>query len=370
MTVIAQEQAISLAARYTFSDRIGNALVSYVRYLAGTLWPTDLSITYWHPSGWPLASLIGSALLLAGITAATLRLVRSRPYLAVGWLIFLGMLVPVIGVVQVGEQAMADRYMYLPSIGLFVMVAWGVNALVPEFPGRARALALAAGAVLVACAWLTHAQVQVWRNSNVLWQHARAVDPHNPLALEVTGVLAEEQGRQVEALGFYRRALEIDPRRQNSQYNLGNLLRWFGRPAEALGPLLEAVRLRPDFAVAYESLGHVYRDLGQPQAALQAFERSVELGPKVANAQYNLGLEYLQAGRAREALGPLDEAVRLRPEFTMAYVTLADAHAALGERDAAVSAAQRALALAREQGEHEFASRIEAHLAKLRAAPP
>ncbi|MEX2205455.1 MAG: tetratricopeptide repeat protein [Myxococcota bacterium] len=370
MTVVAQQTAISFGARYTFADRLGNALVSYVRYLAGTFWPTDLSISYWHPSGWPASAVVGSALLLAAITAATLRVVRTRPFLAVGWLIFLGMLVPVIGVVQVGEQAMADRYMYLPSIGLFVMLAWGVNAAVPEFPGRARALALAAGALLLACAWLTHAQVQVWRNSPVLWQHARAVDPENPLALEVLGVLAEQQGRQVEALGFYRRAIEIDPRRQNSQYNLGNLLRWFGRPAEALGPLLEAVRLRPDFAVAYEALGHVYRDLGQSQAALQAFQRSVELNPKGANAQYNLGIELLQAGGARDALGPLDEAARLRPDFTMAFAALAEAHAVLGERDAAVAAGERALALARAQGQAELAAQIEAFLAKLRAASP
>jgi tetratricopeptide (TPR) repeat protein len=370
MTVIAQQTAIHLAARYTLEDRVGNALVSYVRYLAGAFWPTDLSISYWHPSSWPASTLVGSVLLLAAVTAATLRVAKTQPFLVVGWLLFLGMLVPVIGVVQVGEQAMADRYMYLPSIGLFVMVAWGVDAFVPEFPARARALALAAGGVLLACGWLTHAQVQVWRNSHVLWQHARAVDPENPLALEVLGVLAEQQGRQLEALGFYRRALEIDPRRQNSQYNLGNLLRWFGRPADALGPLLEAVRLRPDFAMAYEALGHVYRDLGQPQASLQAFQRSVELRPKGANAQYNLGLELLQAGRPREALAPLREAARLRPEFTMAFVTLAEAHVALGERDAAVAASERALALAREQGEPEFAAQIEAYIAKLRAASP
>ena len=292
----------------------------------------------------------------------------TRPYFAVGWLWFLGMLVPVIGVVQVGEQAMADRYMYLPSIGLFVMVAWGVPALLPEFPRRAPVLALAATLVLGVCGWLTRAQAQVWRNSNVLWSHAHEVDPQNPLALEVLGVLAEEQSRQVEALGYYRRAIEIDPRRQNSQYNLGNLLRWFGRPAEALGPLLEAVRLRPDFAVAYESLGHTHRDLGQSAASLQAFQRSVELNPKGANAQYNLGLELLRAGRPREAVAPLHEATRLRPDFTMAFIDLSDAHAALGDRDGAIESGERALALAREQGEHEFAAQIEAHLSKLRSA--
>ncbi len=369
MTVVAQHTAISLAARYTFSDRLGNALVSYVRYLAGTIWPTELSISYGHPGAWPASTLLGCGLLLAGITAATLRVASTRPYLAVGWLWFLGMLVPVIGVVQVGEQAMADRYMYLPSIGLFVMLAWGVTPLVPEFHGRVRALAVAASVVLLACGLVTRAQVQYWRNSTVLWRHAREVDPQNPLALEVLGVLAEEQGRQVEALGFYRRAIEIDARRQNPQYNLGNLLRTLGRPAEALGPLLEAVRLRPDFAVAYEALGHAYRDLGQSQASLQAFQRSIELNPEVANAQYNLGLGFLSAGQPRAALGPLSESVHLRPDFTMAFVALADAHAALGDRDAAIAADERALALAREQGEQEFASQIETHLAKLRAAP-
>jgi len=367
ITVLVQQTAISIAARYTLADRLGNAVVSYARYLGAAVWPVDLSISHWHPGGWPLATVLGSALLLAAISAFALRALRTRPFLAVGWLWFIGMLVPVIGVVQVGEQAMADRYMYLPSIGLFAMLAWGVDAFVPAFRARTELLAGAAAVALLACAWLTHAQTEVWRNSDSLWRHAHAVDPHDPLPLEVLGVLAEEGGRQAEALGYYQRSLAIDPRRQNAQYNLGNLLRWFGRPNEALGPLREAIRLRPDFARAYESLGHVHRDLGQPAAALDAFQKAVELEPRGANAQYNLGLELLRAGRAREALAPLRTAAELRPEFALAYVAQADAHAALGERAAALAAGEKAVALARAQGDADLAARIESHLATLEA---
>ena len=368
ITLIVQRQAITLAARYTLADRLGNALVSYVRYLAGALYPAQLSATYAHPGIWAPGVWIGCGLLLALITAATLRLLLTRPWLAVGWLWFLGMLVPVIGVIQVGEQAMADRYTYLPSIGLFVMAAWGIPPLVPEFPGRTRALALAAIAVLAVCGVLTRAQVAHWRNSTALWEHAHAVDPQSPLALEVLGVLAEQRGRKVEALGLYRRAIEIDPRRQNSQYNLGNLLLSFGRPGEALGPLREAVKIRPDFAVAYEALGHAYRELGEVPLSLQAFERSVELNPSVPNAQYSLGIAFLQSGRPRQALVAFREVVRQRPDFALAHVGLADAHAAVGDREAALGAGERALQLAREQGDTEFALQIEKHLEQLRDA--
>ena len=256
MTLYAQRGAIVLAARYTLADRLGNALVSYVRYLAGAVYPTPLSVSYAHPASWAPSVILGCALLLALLTIATLRLRSTRPWLSVGWLWFLGTLVPVIGVIQVGEQSMADRYMYLPSIGLFVMAAWSI-------PQRARVLALGATAVLVIFGLQTRAQVQYWRDSAALWEHAREVDPRNPVALEMLGLLAQRQDRFPEALDLYRRSIELDPGRQNPQYNLGNLYVWLGRPAEALGPLQESTRLRPDFADAYESLGHAYRDLGE-----------------------------------------------------------------------------------------------------------
>jgi tetratricopeptide (TPR) repeat protein len=368
ITLIAQQQAIALAARYTLADRLGNALVSYVRYLAGAVFPSQLSVTYTHPDSWAPSVLFGCGVSLALITAAALRTLSTRPWLAVGWLWFLGMLVPVIGVIQVGEQALADRYSYLPSIGLFVIAAWGIPPLIPEVPGRARALAFAAIAVLAVCGLLTRAQVEHWRNSNALWEHARAVDPQNPLALEVLGVLAEQQGHQVEALGLYRRAIEIDPRRQNSQYNLGHLLLWYGRPAEALGPLREALKIRPDFAVAYEALGHAYRALGEESLSLGAFERSVELAPGVPNAQYGLGIALLRSGQPRQALIAFDQALRLQPDFASAFVGQSEALAALGDRAAALVAGERALQLVRRQGDLESAQQIEKQLEQLRDA--
>ncbi len=369
ITLFVQRGAITLAARYTLADRLENALVSYVRYLAGALYPTDLSAAYAHPEAWAPGVWLGCGLLLALITAATLRLLPTRPWLTVGWLWFLGMLVPVIGVIQVGEQAMADRYTYLPSIGLFVMAAWGIPPLIPEFPGRTRALGLAALAVLAVFGAMSRAQVEHWRNSTALWERAHAVDPRSAIALEMLGVLAYKQGRSPEALALYQRAVELDPGRQNAQYNLGNLLMWIGRSAEAVGPLREAVRIRPDFAVAYESLGHAYRDLGQAELSLQAFRRSVEIEPGVQNAQYNLGIACMQTGRPREALAAFSEALRLQPDFVQALVGLADSQAALGDRDASLDAGERAVRLAREQGDTEFALQIEEHLTQLRSLP-
>jgi len=369
VTLVAQRGAISLAARYSVADRFGNALVSCVRYLAGLTFPMHLSVSYAHPGAWPIGTLLGCAALLALVTAATLRARSTRPWLAVGWFWFLGMLVPVIGVIQVGEQSMADRYTYLPSIGLFVLAAWGIPALVPEFPGRARALALAALVALAIFGALTRAQVGHWRNSAALWEHALAVDPASSLALEKLGVLAETQDRVAEALALYRRAVEIDPRRQNAQYNLGNLLMRVGRSAEAVGPLREAVRIRPDFARAFESLGHAHRDLGNAQLAREDFQQAVKLDPRSPNAQYNLGIAELQLGRPRDALAPLVEAQRLRPDFARGFDALAEAHAALGERAASLRAAQRALALARMQGDDELAQQIETRIDALGEPP-
>jgi len=366
ITLYAQRGAIVMASRYSLSDRLGNALVSYVRYLVGAVYPADLSVSYVHPASWAPSVIVGCALLIALLTAATLHLRTTRPWLSVGWLWFLGMLVPVIGVIQVGEQSMADRYMYLPSIGLFALVAWGVPAALPEFPGRARVLATAAAAVLLLCGLLTHAQVQYWRDSAALWEHAREVEPQNPVALEMLGLLAQREDRFPEALDFYQRSIALDPSRQNPRYNLGNLLVWVGRPAEALAPLQEAIRLRPDFADAYESLGHAYGDLGESDLSVQAYQRAAELDPSVAKWQFRLGMALLATGRPREALGPLNEAVRRQPDFPLALAGLASAYAAVGDRPAALDAIERALRVARAQGDANFALELENSLAPLR----
>ena len=334
ITVVAQRDAIGLASHLTLAERLGNSLVSYVRYCAGTLYPVDLSISYTHPGAWSTGVLVACALLLAGVTIATLRLLPTRPWFAVGWLWYLGMLVPVIGLVQVGEQAMADRYMYLPSIGLFVMAAWGIPPLVPKFSGRDRVLAVGAIAVLALCGWLTRAQVQHWRNSTALWEHAHAVDPRDSLAMEMLGRLAQSQGRANEAIASLR----------------------------------EAVRLEPRFALAWEGLGYAYRDLGDERLSLEAFQKSAELDPSVADTQYNLGVALLRSGLPRQALAPFGEALRLRPDFTLSLVGLGDAHAALGDRDSALVAFERALELARAQGAALLEQQIESHLAQLRGA--
>ncbi|MEX2205454.1 MAG: tetratricopeptide repeat protein [Myxococcota bacterium] len=369
ITLAAQSGAIELGSRHAAVDRLGNALVSCVRYLAGTLVPAQLSIAYAHPGAWPPAQVLGCALVLAAITVGALRARATRPYLVVGWLWFLGMLVPVIGVIQVGEQAMADRYTYLPSLGLFVMVAWGIPSLLPERPWCTRALAVAAVAVLAVYGVLTRAQVEHWRSSTALWEHALDVDPRSSLALRNLGQVAQAQDRRDDALALYRRAVEVDPRSQNAHYRLGQLLVRMGRSDEALASLREAVRLRPDFAVAWTSLGYAYGSLGDAEQSLQAFQRSVEIDPSVASSQYELGSELIRAGRARDALGPLNEALRLRPDLLPAQMGLADAHAALGDRAAEIGAFERALVLAQEQGYPEIVNQIERYLERVRGAP-
>ena len=173
ITFRVQQKGGAVSTSLPLADRLINAIVSYARYLGKLFWPENLSVLYPHPGHWPAQALIGSALLLVGLSAAVIALSRQRPYLAVGWLWFAGMLIPVIGLVQVGVQSMADRYTYLPMIGLFVMLAWGLSDLMPEWRWRSIALSIAAACALAACALLTWHQLQYWRNSADLFRQLK-----------------------------------------------------------------------------------------------------------------------------------------------------------------------------------------------------
>jgi tetratricopeptide (TPR) repeat protein len=265
--------------------RAANAAVSYARYLGKTLWPAELSFFYPYPEGsWPAWAVGGSLALLAAVSWAAWRERARRPWLGVGWLWYLGTFVPMIGLVQVGWQAMADRYTYLPLVGVFVAAACAAAELGAR--GRARAAAVAATGVLVlaALAVRSSAQVAVWRDSRSVYAHAAALDPDNWLARQ----------------------------------NLGTVLCDAGEFDAALPHLLAAVRLRPQHANAWYNLGGAYYGRREYAAAIAAYERSVALDPHVPDAWGNLGASYLSAGQLEKSLAASEKALGVNPRHAAA----------------------------------------------------
>lgn len=268
--------------------------------------------------------------MLGALSAFALREGRRRPGIAVGWLWYVGTLIPVIGLIQAGTQAYADRYTYVPLIGVFIAVAWGIP---PELSARRRsrfALSACAVASLVALSMAARVQAGYWRDSETLLSRAVAVTDRNWFALNNLGVSHERLGRYPQAAGFYREALRIKPDYVDAWYNLGVSSDRLGQSRQASGYYREALRIRPDFADAWYNLGVSYGKLGQHSEAIASYRELLRIRPEDADAWCNLGVSYGNLGRYREAIGCFREALRIRPDFAEARNNLDTAIARLG----------------------------------------
>jgi tetratricopeptide (TPR) repeat protein len=295
VTVYTQRVAMASLDAVPFARRVANALVSYVVYLGKTFWPRDLAVLYPLPAAVPLWKAALAAVFLAAVTAFALARLRRAPWLAVGWLWFLGMLVPVIGLVQVGRQAMADRYTYLPSVGLFAALVWGFAEWLParpagERPARAwRAVSAAAATLIIAALALTaRAQVGHWQDTLALFHHAMEVTEGNYTAVRRVAIEVELRGDRQEAERRFREALRLRPWAAEAQVSLGAALVRWGRPAEALPYLRRAVALRPKGARVRLPLAQALAALGRPQEARAELERALALKPDLAEARDRL----------------------------------------------------------------------------------
>ncbi|MEW6684314.1 MAG: tetratricopeptide repeat protein [Nitrospirota bacterium] len=290
MTIYAQSAGGAVAAleRFPLSVRVTNALVSYVAYLGHTLWPVGLSIRYPHPGvTLPVWKAGVAALILLVVTGLAVRALRSRPYVAVGWLWYLATLIPVIGVIQVGDQAMADRYTYIPLIGVFITVAWGLRdaAARPRIRTIVPWTAALALAALTAAAWN---QTRYWRDSVTLYERAISVTESDPLPHYNLANELREQGRLDDAVRHYEAALRFDPNYAAAHVNLGPLLAQQGRTDEAIAHYVAALRLRPDAAEAHNNLGMLLGEQGKISEAIPHFEQAVRLKPELEGARRNL----------------------------------------------------------------------------------
>jgi tetratricopeptide (TPR) repeat protein len=290
ITIIAQRSdgALVPAEALPLLPRLANALVAYVSYLGKMLWPERLGVLYLYSPAVPLWQAGGALLLLLAISVLVLRTLRSRPYLAVGWFWYLGTLVPVIGIVQVGHQAMADRYTYLPLIGPFIMLAWGIPELLSRVRWRSEILAPLAGGALLALALCTWQQLGYWRNSVTLFTRTLEVSPDNFVAEMNLGNALVEEGRFPEAVSHLTRAVALKPVSAEAHYNLGNALVRQGRNGAAVDAFTRALWINPDYALAHNNLGSAYERLGKPVDALHHYREALRIDPGDGIARQNL----------------------------------------------------------------------------------
>lgn len=359
--------------------RIENAVVSCVRYIGKLFWPENLCVYYPYPGHWPLAAVSLSAILLAIISLIFIRQRRQYPYLLFGWLWFLGTLIPVIGLVQVGQQAMADRYTYIPQIGLMFCLVWGAQELTRTWKRQTRILSIAATTAIIACMILTCRQIAWWQDSKTLFRHTLAVtnknilahidlgmalcdagrtdeaieqyraalriNPENSLAHNDLGVALGRQGRLAESISEYQQALQIQPGNADAHRNLGEALSKAGHDDEALTQLQQALALAPEDAAAHIALGNVLNQVGRPDDAIGQYQQALRLQPGSADVYNSLGVTLGRLGRRNEAVQQLRKAVRLPPDSSDFHYNLGNALVRIGDLDGAIEQFRSSLKL-------------------------
>jgi Flp pilus assembly protein TadD len=337
-------RAVGGFEQYPLGTRLANAVLACGAYLRKTLWPSDLAVFYPHPGTHvPWAAVAAWALVLLGVSAAALVLRRSRPWLFVGWFWFAGTLIPTLGLVQVGEQAMADRYTYVPLVGLFLVVAWGAAELVP---GRTAQAVLASVAVL-ACATATRVrELPAWRDSASLWTRALHVTRDNYTAMLNLSALRIEQGRIRDAGALLREAVRLRPDNSMIRSNLGLVLTHLGESDEAAVHYRRALELEPNYPEAHSNLGFWLATKGRREEAVAHWKEAIRLEGEYAAPWYNWGSLLAREGQWAEAEEKLRRAIALRPDYGEAHANLAVVLWNTGRPDEA----RREVALARRFG--------------------
>ena len=338
--------AVGALEAYPVRIRVANTLFSYVKYMVKTIWPSNLAVFYPYPgqslSMWQ-AAVAGLLLLL--ISIVVIRGGRRYPYLPVGWFWYLGTLVPVIGLVQVGAQAMADRYTYVPLIGLFFIIAWGVPELLAKYRYRRIVLATATTILLATFTMVTKLQVRYWQNNFTLFQHAAEVTADNYVAHDSLGNALAQQGMLEQAIVHYREALRIKPNLVNTYNNLGVALLQQGEINRAIAQYYQALRLKSDSAETHNNLGIALFNLGQVDKAIGHYLTAIKLDPNFGKAYNNLGNALARKGKLDEAIRQYSRALELKTNYPEAHNNLGVALAQQEKLREAIAHFKRALQL-------------------------
>jgi tetratricopeptide (TPR) repeat protein len=309
--------------QFPFISRLANAPVAFVTYLEKTFWPHNMAVFYPFPDQIPLWQVLGASLLILIITTAVIVMMKRLPYLFAGWMWFGITIAPVIGIIQISisaPYAMADRYHYLPSIGLAVMMAWGIPALIKSEEIRKKILFPTGIAFLIIMSVLTWQQCGYWKNSIILFNQTLQVTKNNYLAHNNFGLALFEEGKIEEAIDHYNEAIRILPDYIYAFFNRGNAYGDLGQYQRAIDDFNEAVRLKPDYALFYNNRGTIYDDLGQHQRAIEDYNDAIRLKQDYTDAYFNRGIIYgRDLGQYQRAIEDFNEAIRLKPDYAGGY---------------------------------------------------
>jgi tetratricopeptide (TPR) repeat protein len=324
VTILVQRQAGAVQAldAFPFALRLANAAVAYAVYVGQSCWPAALAALYPYPASVPLWKAAAALAALVGMSVLAVRALARRPYVPVGWFWFVGMLVPVIGLVQVGSQPYADRYTYVPLVGLAIVVVWGAAEVLGRWRHGRTVGVVAALLVLIACTIATRHQAAVWKDGVTLWQHAVGVTRDNYRAHTNLGQALTSAGRAYEAMPHFEAALRINPSFAPAHNYFGLALLSRGEVARAIEHHRQAVTLRPRFVEAHNNLGLALAADGRLEEAVGAFSSALEIDPEFAPAHTNRGTALAELGRLEEALGEFREAERLQPPSAQAQLNL------------------------------------------------
>jgi len=347
VTLVVQQKggAIAALSSYSLPARVENAFISYARYLGKVFWPTALATPYPPPEHWPSGLVLLAMSSFAALSLAAVRWRQKLPFMPVGWFWFVLMLIPVIGLVQVGDQSMADRYTYLPLIGVFLVLAWVMGELCMNGRLLKSLVILLAVIMLTDCAWRTREQLGYWQNSGTLFRHALAVTKDNYVAENDLGTWLSSQGQMAEAMDCYRQSLKIKPGNVDALYDLGNAFARLGDWDNAIADYRRALEIAPAQADILDNLGFALAAKQQLDDAIICFEAALKLDPDSASAHNNLATVSFRQRHFEEAERQYREALRLTPDNPQIYANLGDTLVRLGRLAEAAKCYQAALQL-------------------------
>ena len=317
VAITAQRQAGALQPIewLPFDTRVANAVISYVLYISKMLIPSDLSVFYPHPGIWPVWQVVLAGLLLSLVSAAVIRWGRRYPYLPVGWFWYLGTLVPVIGLVQIGSQAMADRYSYIPIIGLFIMVAWGAADRFKKYRYRQAVLGFLALITIIGSITVTSQQLHYWQNGITLWRRNIATTSPNYTSYYNLGVTLMEKGNYAEAISEFQKALQLKPNSETAHNNLGLVLAIKGEVPQAIAEFKTALMLKPDHVNAHMNLAMALYQEGDLDESILQFKEALRIKPQLAHTHYLLALALKKQGKVAEARSHYEIAIQINPAY-------------------------------------------------------
>lgn len=377
VTFLAQRSAVGWTEQLPVLARINNAVVTYVVYAWQMLWPVKLAVFYPHPENrLPLSEIILALAILIAATAAAFAFRKKGPYLVTGWLWYLGMLVPVIGLVQVGWQGHADRYTYLPQIGLYVLLTWAVADLTARWRRQREILSASAAVIISVLSWRAWIQTSYWRDSETLFTHALAVTSNNDVAENNLGIVFLRKGNLDEAISLLQAAVDLRPENSPAHENLAKALLQKGQVADALVHYRKLLELQPDNIEVHNIVGTVLIQQGRIREGVEEWQKVLTIQPDNGNAISNLA--WVFATSPDDSLRDGAKAVQLAEQalrisggrIPIIFRTLAAAYAENDRFSEAIQTAQRGIELANSQGNSGLAAELQGNIALYEAGRP